>query len=162
MTIGHLHMHAEELYDISVIKEILPHRHPFLFVDRVVKLKTNEEIVAEKYLSPGCTFFNGHFPKNPIMPGVLISEALAQTSGLLLGLSSRENGKGETQLKFEPLLLADIKIKFVHRAGPGDMLRLEARLIKEYGKLFLFKVAACVDDRSIAEGTLTLAKLSPG
>ena len=75
------------------IKEILPHRSPFLFVDRVIKLKVPEEIVAEKDLSPDDHFFAGHFPGRAIMPGVLVSEALAQTSGLLLGLTLKEEGQ---------------------------------------------------------------------
>ncbi|TET85952.1 MAG: UDP-3-O-[3-hydroxymyristoyl] N-acetylglucosamine deacetylase, partial [Desulfobacteraceae bacterium] len=80
-------MPEHPLYDISVIEEILPHRSPFLFVDRVIKLEVGKKIITKKDLSPDNSFFAGHFPGRPIMPGVLVSEALAQTSGLLLGLT---------------------------------------------------------------------------
>ena len=145
------------LYDISVIKEILPHRSPFLFVDRIVKLEAGEKIIAEKDLSIDESFFTGHFPGNPIMPGVLISEALAQTSGLLLGLTWKDRGKSLDQKKVN-LILATINMKFSHPAKPGDTLRLESSLKKEYGKLFLFEAAAYVVSKQIAKGTLTLAE----
>ena len=145
------------LYDISAIKEMLPHRSPFLFVDRIVKLEAGEKIIAEKDLSIDESFFTGHFPGNPIMPGVLISEALAQTSGLLLGLTWKDRGKSLDQEKVH-LVLATINMKFSHPARPGDTLRLEASLKKEYGKLFLFEAAAYVVSKQIAKGTLTLAE----
>jgi len=145
------------LYDISVIKEMLPHRSPFLFVDRIVKLEAGEKIIAEKDLSVDESFFTGHFPGNPIMPGVLVSEALAQTSGLLLGLTWKDKGKFLDQKKVN-LVLATINIKFSHFAKPGDTLRLESSLKKEYGKFFLFEAAAYVVGRQIAKGTLTLAE----
>ena len=145
------------LYDISVIKEMLPHRSPFLFVDRIVKLEAGEKIIAEKDLSIDESFFTGHFPGNPIMPGVLISEALAQTSGLLLGLTWKDRGKSLDQEKVH-LVLATINMKFSHPARPGDTLRLEASLKKEYGKLFLFEAVAYVVSKQIAKGTLTLAE----
>ena len=92
-------MKNQLLYDISLIKEILPHRSPFLFVDRIMELKAGERIVAEKDLSPDESFFKGHFPGNPIMPGVLVTEALAQTSGLLIGLSGlRSNIYSESKI----------------------------------------------------------------
>jgi len=145
------------LYDISVIKEMLPHRSPFLFVDRIIKLEAGEKIIAEKDLSIDESFFTGHFPGNPIMPGVLISEALAQTSGLLLGLTWKDRGKSLDQEKVH-LVLATINMKFSHPARPGDTLRLEASLKKEYGKLFLFEAVAYVVSKQIAKGTLTLAE----
>jgi beta-hydroxyacyl-ACP dehydratase FabZ len=145
------------LYDISVIKEILPHRSPFLFVDRIVKLQAGEKIIAEKDLTIDEPFFTGHFPGNPIMPGVLISEALAQTSGLLLGLTWKNKGRSLDHEKVN-LTLATINMKFSHPAKPGDTLRLEASLKKEYGKLFLFDAAAYVVSKQIAKGTLALAE----
>ena len=147
------------LYDISVIKEILPHRSPFLFVDRIVKLEVGEKIIAEKGLSVDEVFFTGHFPGNPIMPGVLISEALAQTSGLLLGLTWKDRGKSLDQEKVN-LILATINMKFSSLAKPGDTLRLESSLKKKYGKLFLFEAAAYVSSKQIARGSLALAELN--
>jgi beta-hydroxyacyl-ACP dehydratase FabZ len=151
-------MSGSPLYDISVIEEILPHRSPFLFVDRVIKLKVQEEIVAEKDLSPDDYFFAGHFPGNPIMPGVLISEALAQTSGLLLGLTWKEKSQSMNQERPGLFFLASVNMKFSTSAKPGETLRLEANLKKRYGKLFLFEVAAYVEDSQIAKGTLSLAE----
>ena len=145
------------LFDISVIKEILPHRDPFLFVDRIMELKAAQRIVAEKDLSPDESFFKGHFPGNPIMPGVLVTEALAQTSGLLLGLTWNEKGGAAAVEKPGVLYLTSTNMKFSSPAWPGETLRLEADLKKEYGKMFLFHVAAYVKDRSVASGTLSLS-----
>jgi beta-hydroxyacyl-ACP dehydratase FabZ len=145
------------LYDISAIKEILPHRSPFLFVDRIVKLEVGEKIIAEKDLAIDEFFFTGHFPGDPIMPGVLISEALAQTSGLLLGLTWKDKGKSPDQERVH-FVLATINMKFFNPAKPGETLRLESSLKKEYGRLFLFEVTAYVVDRQIAKGTLALAE----
>ena len=151
-------MPDDPLYDISVIEEVLPHRSPFLFVDRVVQLEVGQKIIAEKDLSLDDSFFAGHFPGRPIMPGVLVSEALAQTSGLLLGLTWRERGQSAKQIEPKPFFLANVKMKFSSPARPGEILRLKASLKKEYGRLFLFEVAAYASSRQIAKGTLTLAQ----
>jgi 3-hydroxyacyl-[acyl-carrier-protein] dehydratase len=148
-------------YDISVIKDILPHRSPFLFVDRVIKFNVSEKIVAEKDLSGDEPFFAGHFPGNPIMPGVLVSEALAQTSGLLLGLTWQHSRDEFVHRKGPGFIsLASFSLKFASPAKPGDRLRLESELKKEFGRLFFFQVVARVGRRQIAGGTLTLAKNS--
>jgi 3-hydroxymyristoyl/3-hydroxydecanoyl-(acyl carrier protein) dehydratase len=145
------------LYDLSIIELILPHRSPFLFVDRVTVFNVGDAIITEKDLRQEEPWFSGHFPGNPIMPGVLVSEALAQTSGLLLGLTWKEEKKSSTQKKMN-LYLAAINIKFLTPAKPGETLRLESHLKKEFGSLFLFDVTAFVVDRAIAAGTLTLAE----
>lgn len=145
-------MKPEFSADISDIKEILPHRSPFLFVSRVIEMEVGKRIIAEKDLLPEDCYFSGHFPEKPIMPGVLVSEALAQTSGLLLGLTHNETGKTGIYL------LANINMKFINTAKPGHTLRLEAKLKKSYGKLFFFEVKASEADKVIAKGTLTLAK----
>jgi len=139
-------------YDVSIIKEILPHRDPFLFVDRVMKISNGDNIVAEKDLSPDECFFSGHFPGKPIVPGVIVSEALAQTSGLLLGLTERVKDQEKSNL-----FLTNLTIKFFTPATPGETLRLTAILKKTYGKMFLFEVDAHVSNRRIAKGTLVLA-----
>jgi len=143
------------IYDIPVIEKILPHRRPFLFVDRVMNFKAGEKIIAEKDLLHDESFFAGHFPGQPIMPGVLVSEALAQTSGLLLGLTRKEKGLSEGKMN---LFLANVDIKFFTPAKPGDTLRLEATIRKGYGSLFLFKVDAFVGADPVAKGTLTLSE----
>jgi len=140
-------------YDVSAIKEILPHRDPFLFVDRVVNISNGNTIVAEKDLAPDEWYFKGHFPGAPILPGVIVSEALAQTSGLLLGLTKRAIDREKPNL-----FLANLRIKFTTPATPGETLRLTAILKKAYDEMFLFEVEAYVSDRRIAKGTLVLAE----
>lgn len=139
-------------YGVSVITSILPHRDPFLFVDRVTKIRHGDSIEAEKHLSPDDFYFSGHFPGRPIVPGVIVSEALAQTSGLLLGLSPPAPGR-----KTSDLFLTNLNIKFVAPAIPGETLRLRATLKKAYGNMFLFDVSAHVAKRRIAGGTLVLS-----
>ncbi len=147
--------------DVSAIKKMLPHRSPFLFVDRVMQVKAGDRIVAEKDLLPDEYYFAGHFPGRPIMPGVLISEALAQTSGLLLGLTWKEAGQLADRAK-TTLFLATVNMKFSAPAKPGDTLRLEASLKKQYGRLSFFDVAAHVESSRVAKGTLTLAEEDVG
>jgi 3-hydroxyacyl-[acyl-carrier-protein] dehydratase len=146
-------------YDSSIIEEVLPHRSPFLFVDRIIELEAGKKITAEKDLSPDSLIFVGHFPGTPIMPGVLVSEALAQTSGLLLGLTWKGKwGQIANQERSNFLLLAHVNMKFFNPAKPGETLRLDARFKKKYGRLYLFDVAAHVLGSQIAKGTLTLAE----
>jgi len=139
-------------YDLQQVKEILPHRIPFLFIDRVVKINFGDDILAEKDLSADEWFLAGHFPGRPIVPGVIVSEALAQASGLLLGLTSKSRNQ-----KKSDFYLANLNIKFTAPAKPGDTLRLASALKKTYGKMFLFQVTAQVLNRTIAGGTLVLA-----
>jgi 3-hydroxyacyl-[acyl-carrier-protein] dehydratase len=147
------------LHDLDTIEKILPHRIPFLFVDRIVSVTPGESITGEKTLRSDEPFFAGHFPDRPIMPGVLISEALAQTCGLLIGLTGENSINGGKKRK--NLVLAGISMKFTTPAVPGDTIRLDGRLQKQYGNLYLFAVKASVEGRKIAEGTLTLATEAP-
>ncbi|SPD74852.1 3-hydroxyacyl-(acyl-carrier-protein) dehydratase FabZ [uncultured Desulfobacterium sp.] len=144
-------MSEKPLYDQIAIREILPQSDPFVFVDRAVEMNAGESIVAEKDLRGEEVFFAGHFPGRPLMPGVLVSEALAQTSGLLLGLSSSRDEKGG-------YFLASVNMKFLTPAKPGDTLRLESRLVKGFGGLYMFDVTASVGDTKVAKGTLSLAQ----
>jgi 3-hydroxyacyl-[acyl-carrier-protein] dehydratase len=143
--------------DQSTIKKIIPHRDPFLFVDKVIALKTGQAIVAEKFLSAQEYFFQGHFPGTPIMPGVLVIEALAQASGLLLGLSAKEEQTPETPRR-QNIYLASVDMKFVSPAKPGEILGLKSKLKKKFGHLTLFNVAAEVGDRLVVKGTLALGE----
>jgi len=137
--------------DLALIKKILPHRSPFLFVDQVQTFEAGVLIIAHKKLDPGADFFRGHFPGRPIMPGVLVAEALAQTSGLLIGLT--HGARMEYQL-----YLAQVDLKFLQPALPGEILTLTAKLKKAYGRLFRFNVAATVGSRMIAKGSLVLSE----
>jgi 3-hydroxymyristoyl/3-hydroxydecanoyl-(acyl carrier protein) dehydratase len=138
------------------IEQILPHRSPFLFVDRVRELDAGKRIVAELELRAEEPHFEGHFPGRPIMPGVLIAEALAQTSGLLLALSAMERGEEPAGRMF---YLARADVKWTEPAEPGQTLELEAQLARELGPLVAFKVRAHTRRKDVASGTLTLARV---
>lgn len=146
------------LPDRSLIESILPHRDPFLFVDKINSFSAPETISAEFFLAPELPFFRGHFPDRPVMPGVLTIEALAQTSGLLLGLTWREQGRETPQNG--SLFLGKVQVKFTASAQAGDILVLESRLKKSFAGLFLFEVLARVGEKTVAGGELTLARES--
>jgi 3-hydroxyacyl-[acyl-carrier-protein] dehydratase len=142
--------------DIGVeeIKRILPHRPPFLFVDQVIELEPREHILALRTLRPDEVQFAGHFPGRPIMPGVLITEALAQTAGLLHGLSAEASDAEGTP---EIFYLARADMKWITPCHPGDTLMLHAKLVKEMGGLMAFSVRAFNARSDVASGSLTLA-----
>lgn len=146
-------------FERDELLNILPHRPPFLFVDRVVKLELHRSIVAERRLRDEEPQFAGHFPQRPIMPGVLVTEALAQASGLLLGLSEKLTEAGPPA---QPKLfyLAAASMKYTHPAAPGDLLVLRAETDKSFGGLFRFNVEAAVGRHVIASGSVTLALVS--
>lgn len=149
-------MHDKPLFALDDILPILPHRPPFLFVDRVVALDPYKSILAERVLRREESYFAGHFPGRPIMPGVLVAEALAQTSGLLLGLSHKAEGpQGSPPPKM--FFLATTSIKYTHPARPGDVLRLWSASDKTLSGLHRFHVEAKVGHKLIASGALTLA-----
>ena len=135
---------------------ILPHRPPFLFVDRVTELVAFKSIVAERSLRLDEPHFAGHFPQQAIMPGVLITEALAQTSGLLLGLSHKIATENPSAGGL--FYLAAATMKFVSPAVPGETLTLKAECERDLGKLSRFVVEAAVGKRLIAAGSITLAR----
>lgn len=115
---------SEEIMDIQRIREILPHRYPLLLVDRVLELDPGERIVALKNVTVNEDFFNGHFPDRPVMPGVLLLEALAQAGGILL-MKSRPDS--EEKLMY---LMSIEKARFRRPVVPGDQLRLEVEVLR--------------------------------
>ncbi len=124
----------------------LPHRYPFLLVDRVVALADGERLVAIKNVTANEPFFSGHFPGHPIMPGVLICEALVQAGGLLASCSrdGLPAGKG--------VLLAGLEhVRFRRRVIPGDQLRLEVELVHKRRPLWKMKGRALVEENVAAE-----------
>jgi 3-hydroxyacyl-[acyl-carrier-protein] dehydratase len=145
-------------YGLDDILSILPHRPPFLFVDRVTRLLPDREITAERTIRDDEPFFTGHFPQKHIMPGVLVIDALAQTSGLLWGLSKKATG---AVLAKEPQIffLAASTIKFVNPSFPGETLTLAAWFERSFGTLFSYAVEATVRRKLIAKGSLTLAMI---
>jgi len=139
----------ERLISIEEIVKILPHRFPFLLVDRVVALEPGKSIVAIKNVSCNESFFQGHFPEIRIMPGVLIVEALAQAGGLLLYYSFAEPRK-------KLVVLSRIQnFKFRRAVVPGDQLRLEAEVTKLRTKFATIRGKALVDGEVVAEGDVS-------
>ena len=148
-------MTKDSLFDISEIKQMLPHRDPFLFIDRVMEFECNKMIIAEKDLLPDMVFFAGHFPGTPIMPGVLTTEALAQACGLLLGLTWKENPELKGKVT-GMLFLVNVNMKYTSPAVPNETLTLKAKLKRKFGGLFMFDVSAHVNDRLIGRGSISL------
>lgn len=135
---------------IEEIEKIIPHRHPFLLIDRLEELLPGVHAVGCKAVSYDEYFFRGHFPKEPVMPGVLVIEALAQTGAAAI-LSLEEN-KGKIAY-FGGIRSARFKRKVV----PGDVLRLEVELIRQKGPVGIGKAVASVDGEIAAEAELVFA-----
>lgn len=129
------------------IQDLLPHRYPFLLVDRVIDVTPDKNIVAYKNLSINEPFFQGHFPGHPVMPGVLIIEALAQAAGLLVRLSEKEKDPDAQPLFY--LVKVD-KARFSAVVVPGDQLRLEVTLKRTLRGMGLFEARALVDGKEVA------------
>lgn len=125
----------------------LPHREPFIFVDEVVELQPGERAVGRKTFSAEEPFFRGHFPGDPLVPGVILTEALAQTAGLAAG----QPGKS--------FRLSAIRgMKFLRAVRPLDAIELTARKVATVGGLWQFEVAARVGDAVVAEGVVVLSE----
>lgn len=140
--------------DREQIEAIIPHRHPFLFLDRVVKLVPGKSAVAEKYLTGDEDIFRGHFPEYPVFPGVLQIEALAQ-AGAVAALAAPEN-KGRL------VLFAGMeKVRFRRQVKPGDTLRLEVELVKMRGSLGKGEGRALVEGETACTASLTFALADP-
>jgi 3-hydroxyacyl-[acyl-carrier-protein] dehydratase len=140
--------------NVEQIQELLPHRYPFLLVDRVIEIVPNVSVVAIKNATINEPFFQGHFPGHPVMPGVLIVEAMAQTAGLLTQISRRLNGDNGSPLFY---LVKIDNARFSAPVFPGDQLRLEVtqkRLVRGMG---LFVARTLVDGKEVASCELMCA-----
>ena len=136
--------------NIKEIMEILPHRYPFLLVDRVESVVPGESAVAYKNVSMNESFFQGHFPGEPIMPGVLIIEALAQTGAV--AILSLPEYKGKIAL-----FGGVDKLRFKRQVIPGDVLKLEVNIIKRKGPIGIGSAIATVNGEIAVKGELTFA-----
>jgi 3-hydroxyacyl-[acyl-carrier-protein] dehydratase len=137
------------MIDIIQIKEIIPHRYPFLFVEKIVEC-TSDAIVGIKNVSVNEPFFQGHFPNDPIMPGVLILEAMAQTGGILVLAVF-------PQYKNKPFYFAGLdKVRFRKPVRPGDRLVMKVKIQKQRGVFFKMLGEAFVDDKLVAEAEMML------
>lgn len=133
--------------DIDQVLAYMPHRYPFLLIDRVLEIEADKKIVGIKNVTVNEPFFQGHFPGKPVMPGVLILEALAQLSGILLLKRSEDKGRLAYFLSID-------KAKFRKVVRPGDQLRLESEVLKLKGRLLKTRSRALVDGTVACEGEL--------
>jgi 3-hydroxyacyl-[acyl-carrier-protein] dehydratase len=138
---------------IAGIRELLPHRYPFLLVDRVVDLVPGESIVAYKNLSINEGYFEGHFPDHPIFPGVLLVEAMAQASGIL-GFKTQNKTPADGSIY---MFVGADKLRFKRPCVPGDRVYLHSRILGERRGIWKFDVRAEVDESLCASATILCA-----
>ena len=138
------------------LMDMLPHRYPMLLVDFLEKVDVNKSAIGVKNVSIGEPFFEGHFPGNPIMPGVLIVEAMAQTAGALVVESLSLHGSGSLVY-----FMSIEKAKFRKLVLPGDILKLHVEVVKARTKVWKFKGQARVKDELVAESEFTAMMAKP-
>ncbi len=141
------------MMDVSEIRKYLPHRYPFLLVDRVVELTPGESIVAYKNLSVNEPFFNGHFPDRPIFPGVLLVEAMAQAAGIL-GFKTQGKTPADGSIYF--FAGAD-NLRFKRPCVPGDRVMLRASIVSDRRGIWKFDVSSDVDGELAASASILCA-----
>jgi 3-hydroxyacyl-[acyl-carrier-protein] dehydratase len=137
-----------ELLDIARILQAIPHRYPFLMIDRVVDLVTNQSAIGVKNVSVNESFFQGHFPNHPVMPGVLIIEAMAQTAAILVVETLGPDAAGRVVY-----FMSVEGAKFRRPVIPGDQLRIHCTKQRNRGNVWKFNAVARVDGVSVAEAT---------
>lgn len=143
-----------EMMDINEIREYLPHRYPFLLVDRVVGSMSRQSIRAYKNVSINEPFFNGHFPAHPIMPGVLIIEAMARTAGIL-GFKMLGAKPADGTLYY---FVGSDKLRFRQPVLPGDQLILEAKFLSCKRQIWKFECSASVDGKPVCSAEIICAE----
>jgi len=142
---------ARPVFKVEEILRFLPHRYPFLLVDRVISLEPGKSITAIKNVTANESFFEGHFPEVKIMPGVLIVEAVAQAGGILLYNSIPDAAK-------KLVVLSRLhNIKFRKIVVPGDQMRLEAEIVKARARFATIRGRAIVDKEIVVEGEISAA-----
>ncbi len=144
--------------DINQVLQYLPHRFPFLLIDRVLEYVPGEFLIGIKNVSYNEPFFQGHFPQRPIMPGVLILEALAQATGILAFKTEQERPSNDSLYYFVGI----DKARFKKPVEPGDQLRLEVRLQKTKRGIWVFNGQALVDGKVVTEAELMCTKRDVG
>lgn len=143
-------MEQSFLFDSVAIEQIIPHRFPFLLVDRILELVDNERCVGLKNVTVNEPFFSGHFPGRPIMPGVLIVEAMAQVGAVL----AKKSTDGVAPNK-AVLLVGATDIKFKRQVIPGDTLRIEMRSVRKRRPLWIMSGEVTVDGKLVAAATIS-------
>jgi 3-hydroxyacyl-[acyl-carrier-protein] dehydratase len=137
------------IMDQEKIKAVLPHREPFLFIDKVVEIEGTQRIVAVKHVLDDAYYFKGHFPGNPIMPGVLIIEAMAQASVILYSIDRPHISKSKPDY-----YLGKVKADFLAPVNPGDELTIEVNKFKFLDNAAITDTVAKVNDKIIAKAQL--------
>ena len=144
---------------ITEIMDFLPHRYPFLLVDRVVEMNGEQSGVGIKNVTASEPWFTGHFPENPVFPGVLIIEAIAQVSAILVLQHAKDSGNPiETKLIY--FMTVD-KVRFRHPVTPGDQMRIQVTQIRRRGMAYKFKGEVYVDGQLMAEGEIMAVNHDP-
>ncbi len=136
------------MLDINEIKKIIPHRYPFLLVDKIIECDDDSNIVGIKCVTMNEPFFQGHFPDFPVMPGVLIVEAMAQVACILAMRVLKKEGSASV------FFTGIDGVKFRKPVVPGDVLRLELAKTKQRGELFRFDGKALVEDQVVTQGSI--------
>ncbi len=146
-------MPKEVVFDVNEIKDIIPHRYPFLMIDSIIQFDDGQEIMAVKCITANEPFFQGHFPEKPVMPGVLILEALAQTAAVLGKRST--GGVPADKLLY---LVGAKDVKWKRQVVPGDTLVLKVTLVKRKRPLLIVAGEATVEGELVASATITAAE----
>ena len=136
-------------FDINQILQMLPHRPPMLLVDRVEDVVAGEQGVGIKNVTINEPFFKGHFPDNPIMPGVLQIEAMAQTCGVVVLAAFKDKSKAQT------LLTGVDKVRFKQKVVPGDVLTLQVKKLQQLKNIYKFQATALCQGKMVSEAVLT-------
>ena len=140
---------VQQKYDVKEILKLLPHRYPFILVDRILEVFPGERIVGLKNVTINEPFFQGHFPGEPIMPGVLILEGMAQVGAILAYLSEGEQYQGQL------VYFAGLDgVRFRQKVVPGDQLIIKTAVVKRKGKIYKLESQAFVEGKLVTEASL--------